>query len=240
MTTLSLQALSATSVASSLQISDPFLVIAGYTGRDIHAVKQHILELQAQGITPPEMTPMFWTLPNWLLSVAQPAIQVYAGKSSGEAEPVLIRMPNGELFVTVGSDHTDRSLEASSILLAKLTCPKVLAPIVWSFEDVAERWDSLHLQAFAGDDETCYQDGALALIRHPLEVLEQAFQSPFPADRPFILFLGTIPLQTGSFCFAKRFLAILEDRERGRRLRCDYTIDDLSSIDSWGNAPDRE
>lgn len=240
MTTLSLQALSATSVASSLQIRNPLLVIAGYTGRNTDAVKQHILELQAQGIPPPEMIPMFWTLPNWLLSVAQPAIQVYAGKSSGEAEPVLIRMPNGELFVTVGSDHTDRSLEASSILLAKLTCPKVLAPMVWRFEDVAERWDSLHLQAFAGDDETCYQDGTLALIRHPLEVLEQAFQSPFPVDRPFILFLGTIPLQTGSFCFAKHFLAILEDRERGRSLRCDYTIDDLSSIYSWGNAPDRK
>jgi Protein of unknown function (DUF2848) len=230
MTTLSLQALSATSIASSLQISEPFLVIAGYTGRNADAVNQHSIELQAHGITPPEMIPMFWTLPNWLLSVAQPVIQVHAGKSSGEAEPVLIRMPNGELFVTVGSDHTDRSLEGSSMLLAKLTCPKVLAPMVWRFEDVAERWDSLHLQAFVGDDEICYQDGALALIRHPLEVLEQASRSPFPVDRPFILFLGTIPLLTGSFCFAKRFLAILEDRERGRNLRCDYAIDDLSSM----------
>lgn len=232
MTTLSLQALSATSIASSLQIRNPFLVIAGYTGRDASAVKQHIVELQTHGVRPPEMIPMFWTLPNWLLSVAQPAIQVHAGKSSGEAEPVLIRMPNGELFVTVGSDHTDRSLEASSMVLAKLTCPKVLAPTAWRFEDVAERWDSLHLQAFVGDDKTRYQDGTLALIRRPLEVLEQASRSPFFADRPFILFLGTIPLQTGGFCFTKHFLAILEDRERGRRLRCDYTVDDLSSFSS--------
>src|SRR5579864_8000035 len=82
MTTLYLQALSATSIASSLQISEPFLVIAGYTGRNAYAVNQHILELQAHGMTPPEMIPMFWTLPNWLLSVAQPVIQVHAGKKS--------------------------------------------------------------------------------------------------------------------------------------------------------------
>jgi hypothetical protein len=178
------------------------------------AVKRHIRALQAQGIPPPEMIPMFWALRIGCSLLLTLPSNVSAGTSSGEAEPVRIRMPNGELFVTVGSDHTDRSLEASSILLAKLTCPKVLAPMVWRFEDVAERWDSLHLQAFAGDDETCYQDGALALIRLPLEVLEQASRSPFLADRPFILFFETIPLQTGNFCFAKRFLAILEDRER--------------------------
>ncbi len=66
MTTLYLQALSATSIAYSLQISEPFLVIAGYTGRNAYAVNQHMIELQAHGITPPEMIPMFWTLPNWL------------------------------------------------------------------------------------------------------------------------------------------------------------------------------
>src|SRR6185312_14717498 len=131
-----------------------FLVVAGYTGRDEHAVKQHITELQAHGIMPPDTIPMFWTLPNWLLSTA---------------EPVLIRMPDGELFVTVGSDHTDRSLEASSILLAKLTCPKILASTAWQFADVADRWDSLHLQAVIREDEARYQDGTLALIRHPLE-----------------------------------------------------------------------
>lgn len=175
---------------------------------------------------------MFWTVPNWLLSIAQPALQVAASTSSGEAEPVLIRMPNGDLFVTVGSDQTDRSLETSSVVLAKLTCPKMLAPTAWRFEDVAQRWDSLHLHAFVGEDETCYQEGTLALIRPPLEVLEQTCPSAFPVDRPRILFLGTIPLQAGSFRFARRFLALLEDRERGRSLRCDYTLEDLSSPSS--------
>ena len=61
---------------------------------------------------------------------------------------------------------------------------------------------------------------------------EQASRSPFFADRPCILFLGTLPLPTAGFYFTERFLAILEDREYGRRLRCDYTFDDLSAIDS--------
>ena len=93
-------------------------------GRDEAAVRRHIEELAAHGIDAPPATPIFWLLPNWLLTLAPATTQVHTAKSSGEVEPVLLRMPDGEVFVTVGSDHTDRDLERSSLLLAKLTCPK--------------------------------------------------------------------------------------------------------------------
>lgn len=204
-----------------LQLAAPRLVVAGYTGRDTVAVERHIVELEMQGIRRPPRIPMFYFLPGSLLVNCAGTVEVLGDATCGEAEPVLIREPDGELYVGVGSDHTDRKLEQESVLLSKAICPKVLGPSVWPFNEVADRWDQLRLQSFVGEGVP-YQDERLAAIREPLELLGRA-EAVCPADRrSLVVFLGTIPLRTGGFQFDSNFTVVLEDRERGRALRCAY------------------
>jgi Protein of unknown function (DUF2848) len=225
MTTLNLRIHGTDGATQPVSVVDPYLVVAGYTGRDEEAVRKHIAELAAHGIDGPPVTPIFWLLPHWLLILASAAIQVHTASSSGEVEPVLLLMPDGEVFVTVGSDHTDRDLERSSLLLAKLTCPKVLSADLWPFKDVAHRWDTLRLRSHTGAQD--YQEGTVATIRPPLDLLARAVEIASDTRRPIVLFLGTIPLLTNEFVFAKRFTGTLEDPEGERSLSCDYTVEVL-------------
>jgi 4-hydroxyphenylacetate 3-monooxygenase len=226
LTTLSLSILGTDGDAQPVSVVDPYLMVAGYTGRDEAAVRRHIEELAAHGIDAPPMTPIFWLLPDWLLILAPATTQVHTANSSGEVEPVLLRQPDGEVFVTVGSDHTDRDLERSSLPLAKLTCPKMLSADLWRFADVASRWDTLRLRSRTGAQD--YQEGTVATIRPPLDLLARAMEIAPNAQRPIVLFLGTIPLLTGGFVFAERFTGVLYDPGGERSLTCDYRVEVLS------------
>jgi len=225
MTTLSLSLQETNGGAQPVSVVDPYIVVAGFTGRDEESVRRHIEELAAHGIDAPPVTPIFWLLPDWLLTLAPATTQVHTAKSSGEAEPILLRQPDGEVFVTVGSDHTDRDLERSSLLLAKLTCPKILSASLWRFADVAPRWDTLRLRSHTGAQD--YQEGTVATIRQPLDLLARALEIAPDSRRPLILFLGTIPLLAGGFVFAERFTGALEDPEGERSLICDYRVEVL-------------
>jgi hypothetical protein len=226
MTTLNLRVYEANGDMLPVSIVDPYLVVAGFTGRDDEAVRKHIAELTAHGIDAPPATPIFWLLPNWLLTLAPAATQVHTASSSGEVESVLLRMPDEEVFVTVGSDHTDRDLERSSLLLSKLTCPKVISADLWRFADVASRWDTLRLRSHTGAQD--YQEEIVATIRPPLDLLARAMEIAPDTQRPIVLFLGTIPLLTGGLDFAGRFTGTLEDPEGERSLSCDYSVEVLS------------
>ena len=50
------------------------------------------------------------------------------------------------------------------------------------------------------------------------------------AQRPIVLFLGTIPLLTGGFVFAERFTGTLEDPEGERSLSCDYSVEVITDV----------
>ncbi len=53
------------------------------------------------------------------------------------------------LYLTVGSDHTDRKAETQGIALFKQLCPKPLGRELWALDDVAGHWDQLKLRSFA-------------------------------------------------------------------------------------------
>jgi hypothetical protein len=215
--------------SAPLRLVSPTLVVAGYTGRDAAAVERHVAELAEVGVPQPAEVPAFWLLPNWLLVAGHDAVEVGSSASSGEAEPVLIKAEDGALYVSVGSDHTDRELESTSIPLAKTVCPKPLAQSVWAFEEVAASWDALRLRSHVGDDEEPYQADALVRIRPPLELLAGAAELVAPPGRATILFLGTIPILAGAFRCEHRFTAVLEDAEHGRQLRCSYRVERLAA-----------
>jgi hypothetical protein len=209
-----------------LELVDPHVVICGFTGRDPAEVAAHIAELGEIGVAPPETTPLFMTVPGDLLQ--QPdskPIEVQSADTSGEAEPVLVRIPGRGDYVGVGSDHTDRGLEAESILAGKTACPKLISPSVWPFEDVADRWDSLRLTATV--DGTTVLDGRLAHIRPPMELLGRAADAVgLPDDRPSVLFLGTLSSGKAATDPHGRspYVMTLRDAITGRALICAYEV----------------
>jgi hypothetical protein len=150
-------------------------------------------------------------------------VEVASRHTSGEAEPVLIKLPSDELYVGVGSDHTDRHLERTSVLVSKQVCPKVLGCAVWPFEQVAERWGALRLSSEIGPGIP-YQDASLALMKPPLELLRTA-EERFPSDgSPLVLFLGTVPLKT-PLAFHSIFTAEIYDPGTGQSISCCYEIE---------------
>jgi hypothetical protein len=134
-------------------------------------VRRHIDELAAQGIAPPPQVPI-------LYAGAADRIQVDGhlaaspGVSSGEVEFVLL-VTAGQTFVGIGSDHTDRDLEQTSIEDAKQTSPKILSAQVWPLDDLLPTWDSLGLESWLsqGPDRHLYQQGSLASVMTPADLL---------------------------------------------------------------------
>ncbi len=210
----------------SLTLDDPLLIVAGYTGRDPASVEHHIRELELIGVPRPKRIPSFFPVPNWLLHVSPAALQVTSPATSGEAEPVLVRTADGEQFLGVGSDHTDRKLETLSIAASKLACPKIMSQAVWRLEEVAEHWDLLELTAMSGSSGEPYQRGLLAHLRTPVELLEAV--GGLACDAPTVLFLGTVPLANGGFRYDKSFTVELVDPALNRRLTCTYDVTDVS------------
>lgn len=206
-----------------LVLEDPQVVVAGFTGRDEAEVRAHIAELGKLGVQAPSEVPAFFHLPSSALRVTPTVVVVHAPATSGEAEPVLIRLASGETFVGVGSDHTDRDAERESLDASKRACPKLLGPRVWPFAQVADNWDELVLSGHTGDAGDLYQRAPLATLREPADVLGRLTRARLDADRPLVTFLGTVALVDG-FRFDDAFRATLSDTRRGRELVCAYQI----------------
>src|SRR5215471_13112041 len=123
------------------------LVVAGWTGRDEAALRHHIEELAAIGVPRPSSVPVFYRISVSNLTQAD-SIEVLGSDTSGEAEPVLVSLPDG-LWVGLGSDHTDRKAETSGIALSKQLCAKIVGRMLWRVDEIAEHWDRLMLRSFA-------------------------------------------------------------------------------------------
>ncbi len=122
------------------------LIIAGWTGRDRAEVEQHIAELAAIGVNPPTTVPCFYRVGANLLTNTR-TIDVAGSHSSGEVEFVLVSLAAG-LHVGVGSDHTDRKVEAYGVTVSKQMCPKPIGRELWKFSDVEAHWDELMLRSW--------------------------------------------------------------------------------------------
>jgi hypothetical protein len=201
------------------------LVIAGLTGRDQVVVQHQVEELRAIGVTPPPTVPAFFRNGANLLTTAR-AIEVLGPDSSGEVEFVLLSMADG-LWVGVGSDHTDRRVEAYAIDVSKQLCPKVLAPVLWRLEEVAPHWDRLVLRAWIEEAGrlTLYQEGMAAALRAP-DPLIAAWTGGAPLPAGTVMFGGTFAA-IGGIRPSARFAFELDDPVLRRVIRHDYAVRSL-------------
>lgn len=202
------------------------VVLAGYTGRDQEAVRLHVEELAAHGVPAPERVPAFFRVSRDRV-VAAERIHVLGSETSGEGEYLIFRS-DGELWIGVGSDHTDRALERDSVTRSKQLCSKVVAPAVWRLADVAPRWESLVLRSFA--DGQIYQEGTAAALLPPEEIFAMALERSGGDGEGLLVFSGTLPL-LGDLRFTRSFAVELADEERGSLLRVGYEVDAVDPID---------
>ena len=170
------------------------LVVAGYTGSDPAAVQHHIDELAAIGVPAPTSVPAYYPLARDLVT-SDLAIAVESGYTSGEVEPVLIRV-DGNYWLTVGSDHTDRDLERTDIARSKAACPKPIGSMAIALGDAPEvtGWNRVRIRSWVDGD--LYQDGTLAALRPLADTLSRR---PAGTEGDLVLFGGTVPLIDGTF-----------------------------------------
>ncbi|HMG51191.1 MAG TPA: DUF2848 domain-containing protein [Inquilinus sp.] len=206
------------------------VVIAGWAGRDAAAVRHHIEELAALGVPPPSRTPVFYRVAADRLTQTG-EITVLGRHTSGEVEPVLV-WAAGELYVGVGSDHTDRDAERAGVALSKQLCPKVLGRGFWRYADVAGRWDDLVLRAEVEVDGTTrlYQEGPLAALLPADRLIElcRAGGSGSLADGS-VMFCGTVPA-LGGIARSDAFRMALHDPASGTSLTHAYRIHELPVV----------
>jgi hypothetical protein len=205
------------------------LVIAGWTGRDVAALNHHIEELKAIGVQPPSKVPLYYRVTANLLTQAE-TVQVLGDDTSGEVEPVLVGAAD-RLWVTVGADHTDRKLESYGVAVSKQVCPKVIGRTAWRFEEVEPHWDRLVLRSFVteGGKKVLYQEGSLAKIRTPRELIAGWRNGDMRLPAGVAMFCGTLPA-LGAIRSSSRFEMEIEDPVLGRTLAHAYDVHALPII----------
>ena len=208
--------------ATPLTLAIDQAVIAGWTGRDPVARDKHIAELEAIGIARPATTPIYYRVSARRITTAD-SIEVSGNDSSGEVEFVLIGW-QGRIFVGLGSDHTDRKVEAYSVTVSKQMCDKVMAPVLWELEEVAGHWDQMILRSYAWIDgaRVLYQEGKLDSMLSVADLIQGAFGGKGLPDG-CAMFGGTFAAK-GGIRPASRFEYELEDPVLKRSIRHAYDV----------------
>ncbi|MDK3018858.1 DUF2848 domain-containing protein [Pseudodonghicola flavimaris] len=205
----------------SLSFTPETLVIAGWAGRDKDAMEHHIQELEALGVARPKQTPTYYRVGAARLTTDS-RIEASGGASSGEVEPMLF-CHGGTLYVGLGSDHTDREVEAYGVTVSKQMCEKPVADTAWPFAEVADHWDSLILRSYILKDgeRLLYQEGKVDSLLDPRDTVAGYGDGTLHEDT--VLFCGTMPA-IGGIKTSPRFEAEIEDPILNRRISFGYDI----------------
>jgi len=202
------------------------MVNAGYTGRDQEKVRNHIEELKKEGVPAPESTPTAYEMITQLVYFDE-EIEVVGERTSGEAEYILL-CSGEEVYVGVGSDHTDRELESVSIIKSKQVCPNIMSDRLWRLKEIRKDWDEIILRGWVkneGGERVLYQEALLSAMMTPEDLM--GFVKNRLDDKNLngmVIFSGTIPILTGKFVYSSYFEAELFHPRSGRKLNCSYQI----------------
>jgi len=207
------------------------MVNAGYVGKNQEEVRRHIEELAAKGIPGPKSVPVLYPVVCHALTTDS-VIEVYGSETSGEVEYVLCVVSEDEVYVGLGSDHTDRHLEETDIPRSKQICPNLMGQTVWPLEEVESHWDDLLIAANVVKDgkDTLYQEGHLGLLLNPAELMSFVKSKIGGPLENLIIFSGTMGMLTGEFVFGERFSANLMDEKLNRQLEISYDIRPLDYL----------
>ncbi len=209
--------------SQDLIFSADHLVCSGWVGRDPEALQAHIDELARLGIPGPSRIPIYMNFSTYLLTTDD-EITVVSSQSSGEVEYVLLRRGE-EIWVTVGSDHTDRDVETKSIPGSKQMYAKCLAPKCWPYGEIRDHWDRLILRCWVNTEgqRALYQEAALASILGPEELLGKMPEMGDLRRKGLVLFSGTIATKSG-LVYGDSYELEMEDPVLNRIIKYQYHV----------------
>ena len=225
MRTLNLTVVEAAGGRSDLEFSVARILDAGFTGKNREGAMKHVEELKAHGVAAPDRIPAYFAVTREMVTTDD-EIEVLGDDTSGEVEVVFL-FKGDEVYIAVGSDHTDRELEKDSIPKSKVICAKVVSREVWKLADVKPHWERLKLQSWIDVDgkRTLYQEGSLAdflTVDDFLDGVRSVVKDG--ALDGMVLYMGTMPSLGGELLFSPTFEGQLSDDVLGRELSFRYSI----------------
>jgi hypothetical protein len=201
-----------------------YVLNVGYAGRNEEVVMGHIKELEELGVPAPKVVPTIYPVANNLASTAK-TIQVQHGETSGEVEFVLL-IQKGQLYVTVGSDHSDRVIEQTNVSWAKQAYPNIIAPRVWNYEEIKGHWDSLVMKCYVlcSGEWVLNQQAPLSDLRPPEELIKLTEEFIGGNDSGIVVFSGTVPAFNGLIS-GEGYRIELEDSVLNRKISHEYSVE---------------
>ncbi len=225
MRTLHLTVAAADGGRSDLEFPVARILDAGFTGRNREGAMKHVEELKAHGVAAPDRIPAYFAVTRDRVTTDD-EIEVLGGDTSGEVEVVFL-FRGDQVYIGVGSDHTDRELEKASIAKSKVICPKVLSRQVWKLAEVAPHWERLQLRSWIEVEgrRTLYQEGSLGDFLTVDDFLRgvRSVVTDGSLDG-MVLYMGTMPSLGGALLFSPTFEGCLSDDVLGRELSFRYRI----------------
>lgn len=212
---------------NEMQVKINNVYCIGYAGRNLEKTMEHIIELEKIGIPRPEEVPTLYPVRRNSLNQTG-EIQVLGNESSGEAEIVLVfGDTEDEVFITVGSDHTDRSLETVDINKSKQICDKPIGQTAWKLKNVINHWDDLILtsKVMMNGEWQDYQRATISEII-PLDEIKNFLDKKSVSMKNTLVFSGTVPLLNG-FKYGTAFKMSFVDDVRSNEIHAEYVINRL-------------
>jgi hypothetical protein len=197
-------------------------IVAGWTGRDRVALEKHIKELEELGVARPASTPIYYRVSASRITT-EPVIETTGETSSGEVEFVLAQW-GGEMWVGVGSDHTDRQVETYNVTVSKQMCEKPVAAEFWRYADVAPHWDRLVMRSWIEEngERVLYQEGSVISMLDPMTLIS-GYEGKPALDEGALMFCGTFAAK-GGIRPADNFDFEIHDPVLGRTISHGYRL----------------
>lgn len=195
----------------------------GWAGRNKEEVRKHAEELAEHGIRGPKNMPEHFICSPTVMT-HEPTITCIGDKTCGEIEFFFFNR-EGKIYVGVGSEHTDRALEAVDMIKSKAICQKPMSSRLWRYEDIKDHWDKILLTAWQSDEngnEVLYQNSPLAALLTLEQLIDEA-KRIYENLEDVIVWSGTIPALNG-LVYGNRFWGEMNDPILKRKLTFDYTI----------------
>jgi hypothetical protein len=212
-------------ITETKDVSVSKAIVAGWTGRDRVALEKHIVELEELGVARPASTPIYYRVAASRITTA-PVIETTGEASSGEVEFVLAQW-GGQMWVGVGSDHTDRQVETYNVTVSKQMCEKPVAATFWLYADVAPHWDRIVMRSWIEEngERVLYQEGSVISMLDPMTLVE-GYEGKTELAEGALMFCGTFAAK-GGIRPSDSFEFEIHDPVLGRSIRHAYTLEKL-------------
>jgi hypothetical protein len=200
------------------------MINLGRTSRNPEDIMKHLEELKKAGIKVSPGIPSYNPKISDRITTGNKIEALPNSKTSGEVEYVLLFTSDSSFYVTVGSDHTDRELEKSNVVLSKQICLNVISPRIWRYEEVKNHWDDIIMKAWIKKDDKrqLYQEGKLGEMLRPEELIEKVRLRVSGDLTGMVIYSGTFPIIGGELSFSPYFEVELIDEHLKRQIQHVY------------------